>query len=127
MTGIVAEAACTRVGSIQVIVQEVTLEFEHELQRQRRVNRIESCVEDADAHTITRWSPYECPRGRKLRELVAQVPGELLAGRPVRARSARFTDPAAKSEHFGRLRRPFVYEALQEIRLDELNRRGRSR
>jgi hypothetical protein len=101
MTGIVAEAACTRVGSIQVIIQEVMLEFEHQLQRQRGVSGIESCVEDADAHTITRWSPYGCPRGRKLRELVAQVPGELLAGRPVRTRGARFTDPTAESEHLG--------------------------
>src|SRR5215212_3983826 len=78
MTGIVAEAACTRVGSIQVIIQEVMLQFEHELQRQRGVSGIESCVEDADTHTITRWRPYECPRGCKLREVVAQVPGELL-------------------------------------------------
>jgi hypothetical protein len=57
MTGVVAEAACTRVGRIQVIVQEVTLEFEHELQRQRRVIRIEACVENTYSHAITSWSP----------------------------------------------------------------------
>src|SRR5215211_738296 len=99
MTGVVAEARCTRVGRIQVIVAEVMLELEHELKRQRGMGGIEACVEDADAHAITAWSPDELPRGRKLREFIAQMPGELLAGRPVRARGARFTDPAAESEH----------------------------
>src|SRR5919202_1393168 len=99
MTGVIAEAACTGIGRIEVIVEEVTLEFEHELQRQCRVSRIEACVEDANAHAVSGWSPDERPRGRKLREVVAQVPGELLAGRPVRARSTRLAGPAAESEH----------------------------
>ena len=100
MTGVVAEAAGAQVGGIQVIVKEVMLEFEQELHRQRGVGRIEPRIEDADPHPITGWGPDERLRGSKLREIVAQMPGELLAGRPVRARGARFTDPAAESMHF---------------------------
>src|SRR5215210_9552696 len=66
MTGIVAEAVRTGVGRIQIIAEEVTLEFEQELQRQRGVGRIEPRVEDANAHAITGWSPDEIPRGGKL-------------------------------------------------------------
>src|SRR5215210_99665 len=84
---------------------------------------IEARVEDADAHAIPGGSPDELPGGSKLREIIAQMPGELLAGRPVRARGARSTDPTAESEHFARLRRRFVDEPLDEIRLDELHRR----